>query len=215
MRDRVPQRIQVAAVALLAMMLLAPFVTADNWLTRADLDLVEAAARERSAAFTTVAEAVSWLGNVLLLGTLATVTAIALRWRGAEWSRVLLPAGALAAAAILDPLAKLAVGRPRPPAELAEIVESATGYPSGHSAQAMAFWLALAWALSSGPGSHRRTLQVSGVVILLVGLSRIVLGVHSPTDVIGGWCLGLACALVAIELVARRSQEPRSAPARR
>ncbi len=220
---RVSPRLCLALAALGFVSLLALVVTADNVVTRADLSVVEAIAGDRTSLLGTIARAVSWLGNVVVLGTLGTLAAWLLRSRGAPWARALLPAGALALAAIVDPLVKLVVGRPRPPLELAEVIETATGYPSGHSAQSAAFWLAVAFAFSTRATPRRRAvaLGVAAMITALVGLSRVVLGVHSPTDVLGGWALGGACALAAIEVSERwalrdrqATDEPQAAPAR-
>lgn len=209
MYARVPPRLWVIAALLAALVALALVVTDDNWVTQGDLDIVRAVAADRSSWIGDLAELVSWLGNVLVLGVIGLVAAaVMLRQRAPAW-RAFLPLAALGVAAVLDPLAKLAVGRPRPPLELAEVVETATGYPSGHSAQAAAFWLTLAFAASAhaGPGGRRRLLSMAVLLVIAVGVSRVVLGVHSPTDVIGGWCLGLACALGAMEVADRRTRK--------
>ena len=206
-----PIRLVVAAVLLLAMVGLAFVVTGENWVTRLDLDIVQGVSADRTDALGVVARTVSWLGNVLVLGALAALAAVILRRAGRPWTAALLPASALAAAAVLDPLAKLAVGRPRPPAEIAEVVEKATGYTSGHSAQAAAFLFALAFAVATTPRGRRRALAVATVIVVLVGVSRVVLGVHSPSDVLGGWCLGGAIALLAIE-IAERIERRRGTP---
>ncbi len=207
----VPPRVAAAAFALLVMVVLALVVSGENWVTRADLDVVQGVAADRTGVLGSVARAVSWFGNVLLLGAVAAVGAFVLRRSGAPWHLAVLPALAITTAAVVDPLVKLAVGRPRPPAELAEVVERATGFPSGHSAQAAALWFALAFAVSTGARGRRRALAVATCVVALVGVSRVVLGVHSPTDVLGGWCLGGAIALLAIEVVDRRddARKPR------
>lgn len=208
MTARPTSRVLLATTALVAMFVLGLVVTHDNWVTRADLDIVRTAAADRSAVVAQLARAISWLGNILVLSGLSAASAVVLRRRGAAWARALLPASAVAVAAVLDPLAKLAVGRPRPPADLAAVVETATGYPSGHSAQAMAFWLSLAFAIAagSGPQTRRRVIAAGVAVAAMVGLSRVVLGVHSPTDVLGGWLLGLACALLVVEVQSRLAQ---------
>ncbi len=199
-------RIWAALAALLFVGALAFVVTADNPVTRADLEIVEAIAGDRTSAVGVAARAASWFGNIVVLGSLAALAAWLLRSRGAGWPQALLPAGALLLAAVLDPLAKLAVGRPRPPLELAEVIESASGYPSGHSAQSAAFWLAAAFAVAATPRGRRRAVVLGAVIAACVGFSRVVLGVHSPTDLLGGWALGAACALLAIECAERAAR---------
>jgi undecaprenyl-diphosphatase len=199
-------RLGVSAAAIVLVIGLAFVVTRDNWVTRADADIVRAFADHRGPALTHAAEVLTYLGNVIVLGVLTIGLGLVLRFGPADVRWPFLPALALAAAAIIDPLAKLAVGRPRPPAELAALIEKATGYPSGHSAQSAAAWIAMAFVLGVAT-RHRRRWVIGGVVVAaLVGITRIVLGVHSPTDVLGGWSLGLACTLLLVELRERMTR---------
>nr|WP_240947773.1 phosphatase PAP2 family protein [Planosporangium mesophilum] len=99
-----------------------------------------------------------------------------------------------AGALILDPALKRAIGRLRPVVEHPVAVGGGNSFPSGHSLGAMivygALLLIFAPALS---GRARRALTVAvGVLVVAVGFSRLGLGVHFLSDVIGGWCLGVA-----------------------
>jgi undecaprenyl-diphosphatase len=79
-------------------------------------------------------------------------------------------------------------------------------FPSGHATRAMSVYalagLLLARRLRGGKGQ----LVVTGGILLgvLVGVSRVYLGVHWPTDVLAGWALGLGWALVVANVVERR-----------
>lgn len=83
---------------------------------------------------------------------------------------------------------KAAFGLPRPPADLWQVNASGFGFPSGHALGATATWGALARLVDIGP--RRRRWAVAAVVIGLVALSRVVLGVHYPADVIAGVAIG-------------------------
>jgi undecaprenyl-diphosphatase len=109
----------------------------------------------------------------------------------------------------LSPLIKAIVERPRPPFELREVVERSSGFPSGHSTQSAAGWVALGLVLALTARTARhghpawRWVAAGAGVAVVVGVTRVVLSVHSPTDVLGGWTLGVGCA-VAVVALARR-----------
>jgi undecaprenyl-diphosphatase len=199
----------ISGAALAFITVLAFVVRANNAVTRADADVISWMTDWRSPLLVDLAHGASLLGNILVLGPLAIVAAVASlaaskrqhEHGGPRPPRssglAFLPALALAAAALTNPLFKLAVGRPRPPAELAEAIESSSGFPSGHSAQSLAFWVALAILIAARSDHPRRWLAAGIAVAFVVGLSRVVLGVHSPTDLLGGWALGLACLLLS------------------
>lgn len=72
------------------------------------------------------------------------------------------------------------------------------GLPSGHSQQAVVVWGAIA------EGFHKAWLWgVAVLLIVLIGFSRVYLGVHFPTDVLGGWAVGAACLAVYLVLEPR------------
>ena len=94
---------------------------------------------------------------------------------------------------LINQALKFIIQRPRPDGfRLASV--SGFSFPSGHSMVAMAFFGLLAWFVWKYEKDHRqRTLLLAafGVVIVMVGVSRIYLGVHYASDVIGGFCLSL------------------------
>jgi undecaprenyl-diphosphatase len=127
-----------------------------------------------------------------------------------QWSAAALVA-ASAVADGLTVLVKLAVARPRPSPDLVEVYRSVSGYsfPSGHVVHYVAFYGFigyLVWRrLRTRPpprGLARTALRVllvlCCVLVALVGPSRVFLGAHWPTDVLGGYLLGGACLLVLI-----------------
>lgn len=75
--------------------------------------------------------------------------------------------------------------------------ETSYGFPSTHASDSLAVWGYLAYCLSKG-----WLWVVSCVVIFMIGLSRIYLGVHFPTDVLGGWLLGLI--MIAVFVIGER-----------
>ena len=94
----------------------------------------------------------------------------------------------------LNQMCKFLVQRPRPEG-FRLIAESGYSFPSGHSMVAMAFYGLLAWmAWHYERDPFVRRVSVAGftLVVVLVGISRIYLGVHYASDVIAGFCLALA-----------------------
>jgi undecaprenyl-diphosphatase len=113
----------------------------------------------------------------------------------------------LAGGTLLGVFLKDLYGRPRPDL-VAHVVAVATpSFPSGHAMQAAIVWLTLGALLSRAVPGRAGRLYVLGAacaLTLAVGSSRVYLGVHWPTDVLAGWCVGSAwamgCWLVAVPM---------------
>ena len=157
-------------------------------------------------------EILTWLGsNAVLIPAVVVLGGLFLR-RRRDWRPLALLAAALGGAVALYDIAKPLVGRPRPPSSIWIGHYSGAAFPSGHATQAVAFYAALALILSRGASHGRRALAWSGAALaaLVVGASRVYLGAHWLTDVLGGYALGATwvAVLVTIALVAR-SRAPR------
>ena len=107
-------------------------------------------------------------------------------------------AGAVGLYDIVKPL----IGRPRPPSAIWIGHFSGAAFPSGHAAQSVAFYAMLAIVLGAGRSASAKTMlwSVAVLVALVVGGSRIYLGAHWLTDVLGGYALG-ACCVAAVVIV--------------
>jgi undecaprenyl-diphosphatase len=107
---------------------------------------------------------------------------------------------------LLVELQKLITDRPRPgTSPHLEAVQSLS-FPSGHSANAMITYLAIAMLL---PVRHRMRAVAIGIALALalqVGWSRVALGVHWPSDVIGGWAFGLLWIGICMRLASARPE---------
>lgn len=134
-------------------------------------------------------------GTVLTIITAIAVTYLAVR---GKWGTALFVAVAIAGGGAVNELLKSTFLRTRP-----NVVEHLTtayssSFPSGHAMNSALTYLTLAMLL--GRTQQKRHVRVffMAVAILLtaaVGFSRIYLGVHWPTDVVAGWCIGAAWAL--------------------
>src|ERR1700722_17214400 len=144
------------------------------------------------SALVSVIKAVTWLGSNGVLWTLTglavVVLAIRRRWRLAGY---LLVAGA--GVLTLDPVLKSLVGRLRP--VVAHPVAYGTGdsFPSGHALGSIVCYGALFLVfLPATRGQWRRLFSAAIVtVIVAIGVSRLLLGVHYLSDVLGAWALGI------------------------
>lgn len=120
---------------------------------------------------------------------------------------------AAASGAVINTILKGVFDRPRPDFvnHLVDVVTAS--FPSGHAALSAVIYLTLGALLA---GTHRspalRAYYIGTAILLvvLIGLSRIYLGVHYPTDVVAGWAFGAAWALIC-GLVLRTLQKNRVA----
>lgn len=89
------------------------------------------------------------------------------------------------------------IARARPTLEPHLVVVKTSSFPSGHATSSMIFYLTLALALA--PPAWRRIAAAGAILLsLLIGTSRVMLGVHWPSDVVGGWSFGLLWVLVTL-----------------
>ncbi|CAM5490156.1 Phosphatase PAP2 family protein OS=Streptomyces alboniger OX=132473 GN=CP975_04390 PE=4 SV=1 [Streptomyces alboniger] len=141
-----------------------------------------------------------WVWDPWTMRALCAVVVIWLVARGARWLALWLAGACLVASAVQQAL-KAAVDRPRP--VWPDPVDSAhyAAFPSGHAMTAAVVCGLLLWLLrlhGAGPALWRTALALAAVSVAGVGLTRVWLGVHWPTDVLGGWLLGaLVVALTA------------------
>lgn len=107
--------------------------------------------------------------------------------------------GAVIGGQLLTYLLKEALDRTRPDLVPHAVVVTSASFPSGHAMMAAVVYLTLGVLLARTLPRRRLRVYViafSVLIALLVGVSRVYLGVHWPTDVLAGWTLGAAWALV-------------------
>jgi undecaprenyl-diphosphatase len=132
------------------------------------------------------------IGLIVVVGVAAMIA-----WR--RWHDALLLAGSVIIEATVFLFASLIVQRPRPEVEQLDPIPPTGSFPSGHSAAATAFYVALCTIIFW----HTRRTWLRGLFVaiavlapVIVGLSRIQRGMHHPIDVIAGMILGVCSVLV-------------------
>jgi len=163
-------------------------------------------------AVVTIAKVFTFAGNSIVLYPILLAAVVHLaarqRFRGATFLAV-----TAIRAQLLSNVTKLVVGRPRP--QFADPIAHGVGqsFPSGHALHAAAFYGALLLVfLPTIPRVARRPAVLATIVLVLgIGASRVVLGVHHVADVLAGFLLGSAwlCASIAwLTVETRREGEP-------
>ena len=99
----------------------------------------------------------------------------------------------------LTEVQKYWVARARPDLEPHLVVVKTSSFPSGHATSSMIFYLTLALALAAGTRWQRPAAAAAVLLSSCVGLSRVMLGVHWPSDVVGGWSFGLLWVLLTLK----------------
>ena len=118
----------------------------------------------------------------------------------------LLQGGCYALTGIITYIAKLLAARPRP--ELAIIkMPSSFSFPSGHTLTSIVFYSILCYLLAYNYKNKKIVTIIGFIFALLIGVSRIYLGVHYFSDVIGGIVIGIVCLLMFINIINKNFKE--------
>lgn len=142
---------------------------------------------------------VTALGGFTVLTIVAVVSVAAFLLHGKR-RQALVMAVTILASQVLSEGLKAIYGRPRPELVSHGSYVYSASFPSGHSMLSAATYLTLAVMIASlEPRRATKALVflLAGLVMAAVGVSRIYLGVHWPSDVLAGWCAGAAMAFLA------------------
>jgi undecaprenyl-diphosphatase len=138
------------------------------------------------------------LGGATVL-TLMTIAVTGFLLIDAKRGAALLVLGSVIGGVVLSSILKLGIDRPRPDLVVHLVEVQTASFPSGHAMLSAVVYLTLGALLSRVEGPRRikiYVLSVAVILTLLIGVSRIYLGVHWPTDVLAGWCAGATWAVL-------------------
>jgi membrane-associated phospholipid phosphatase len=174
--------------------------------------------RRRTPTFDAAMLELTTLGDGIVILMLVAVASIFLWLTQHRWSVYILLVGVLGGKVLNNGL-KLLFARPRP--SVVEWIDqvSSPSFPSGHAMSAIIAYGSVAFLvarLEPTPALRRATWALAALLILGVGISRIYLGVHYPSDVLGGFLAGLAwlvfvvSSVTAVRFFAPRRPETRA-----
>jgi undecaprenyl-diphosphatase len=155
------------------------------------------------------------LGSTIAVTIIAVLTLLVGVAAG-PWRHGAIGAGVIGLTTLAVEIIKATVARERPEVLDPILVERGFSFPSGHASLSMVAYGILAVLVSRSYLSRGTRLAVFGVVVALVfliGLSRVWLGVHYPSDVIAGWVAGATVVLVYASFTRGVSREPAEAAA--
>jgi undecaprenyl-diphosphatase len=187
--------------ALIVAVLLLGLVATAGYTAAFDLPVLSALALQKGQSpdwLIQTAQLVSWTGGGAQRYIMVALFAVALGW----WHKWRTGAGLIAASLLssfASDILKVAFARPRPSLVPHLDAVNNLSYPSGHATNVMVVYLFIALMV---PTEHRTRWMIPMMLLVLgTGLSRVMLGVHYPSDVIGGWMLGAAFAMSAAQIV--------------
>jgi undecaprenyl-diphosphatase len=208
--------VTVAALVFVVLLVLVRL----QWLPLESVDHGAAASINRLIAghhaLVTVVKAVTLLGSTAVLAAVIGAAVVLLAFRN-RWKLALYLLVTCAGALVLDPVLKSLVGRLRPVVAHPIAYGVGNSFPSGHSLDSIVCYGAVLLVfLPAARGRWRRAfIGLVGTLVALIGMSRVLLGVHYLSDVLGGWALGVAwlgVTTVAFELARRSAGQPVTDP---
>ena len=154
--------------------------------------------------------ALSLLGTIPLVALAAFTLVLVLFWRRQK-TRIMLLVLTVGGGELISLLLKWLFVRPRPRWPDPLVVLTTSSFPSGHAMRSVLFYGILIYFLLPRIGSWlgRVSILLTGGLVLMVGASRIYLGVHGLSDVLSGYAAGLAwlgCVVVGVKIIQRTWQ---------
>lgn len=184
----------VSFVAAALFLWLASQVLVSDHLVAMDAAAFEIAQSIQTPALTAIVSWITTIGNTSTLTVLSIAVGVWLAKIGSR-RRLIAFASTMALGGMLNSLLKYSAQRPRPGVFEHLVRASGFSFPSGHSMGSMLFFGSMAYVFAMSLEAHRalRMAAVAGSLMcaVLIGLSRVYLGVHFLTDVLGGFTAGI------------------------
>lgn len=211
-----PQKIRVAFLVLLVLYAILGVFAHGYPFFGWDLEATRWLQSVRMAGFPELMRAVSFLGTGWTPYLLVGATGLFLLRARLRLEGVLCMAG-VGLGALVNRIMKELVGRSRPEAGIVQVLIEYPNesFPSGHVVLFVQFFGFLAFlALSRLTRGWKQTLAAAGCLLLvvLVGISRVYLGAHWPSDVLGGYLLGTAWLILMISYYRSQKRGQKSSP---
>lgn len=161
-----------------------------------------------STALVRAAEVVTWFGNALVLTVIVLIAAVVLLARRQRWSALFVAATA-SVGGLVNSGVKEFVGRARPVVEHPVAIAMGKSFPSGHAlSSTVVYGVLLVVFLPVVPKRWQAVaIATTATLVLAIGVSRVVLGVHYPSDVVVGHLLGLALVIGSTALFSAKMSD--------
>lgn len=198
----------VAAIPLLNFLSLAIAVVTHGPATQVDQRIANLMPKVRTPGETTFFTSATMLANVQTLILVIALAAGVLWWKRRRFLAAAVVLTALVQEGLYSAIKEI-VARARPDTSLALLIDTTHSFPSGHVMRVTAAYGIVAYLLFRAfrsSAAKTATIAVYLLAVLLVGMSRVYLGVHYPTDVWGSMLLGsalLAAVIGTLEIAAR------------
>ena len=168
-------------------------VAADLWFENLMLAL-------RTPIMLDIMRTITFLGDAFPIVVITAIVSIYFAVSGkSHWPYLAGLGLTLSGAIVSSSLLKMLVVRARPDGLIPSIVETASSFPSRHAVAAVALYGFLAFSLSRIYPAHSKKLSAGATILIFsIGMSRLYLGVHFPTDVLAGFALGGTWLLLGI-----------------
>ncbi len=171
------------------------YLVAGNYTQNMDLMVSAPFYAIRNPGLTTLAQGITYIGN---WESITIICLLLLIYPKTRFKYGIPVAAAAIFTSLVKALVKLLLARPRPDAIYHLIIQGGYSYPSGHAITSISIFVIMIIMVQKYVDDRKKANLWTALLLipaLGIGLSRIYLGVHYPSDVLGGWFAGLAIAL--------------------